>query len=118
MPEATLEVLRQATRKLQAGLERLQPQPPNPAALKPEDLAGLLADLSRAASLVRGIPSASVFDAEMKKEIWQYRATVEQLAQILPSVHGRLLTEKARLEIVQSHMTAAAAWAQASRKTL
>jgi hypothetical protein len=117
MPEGAIEVLRQATRKLQAGLARLQLQPPNPAALHPEDLAGLLTDLSHAACVVRTIPSAASH-AEMKKEISQYRSTVEQLAQILPAVHGRLLTEKARLEIMQTHMTAAAAWAQASKKTL
>lgn len=43
---------------------------------------------------------------------------MEQLAQILPRIHGRLLTEKARMEIARAHLAAASAWAQASQNTL
>jgi hypothetical protein len=118
MPKPAIEDLRQAHRALQAGLARLQPQLTNPASLKPDDFAGLLASLLSAAGVVRTIPAASMSAVEMKKEISQYRTTIEKLAQVLPSIHGRLLAEKARLEIVQTHMAATAAWAQASKKTL
>lgn len=57
-------------------------------------------------------------DPDFEAEISAYRNHLEQLAHVLPAVSGRLLTEKARLEAAQAHIARAAAWAQASHKTL
>jgi predicted component of type VI protein secretion system len=118
MASVTTESLRSANRNLRTGLARLLPESNASPSLDPQDLSGLLTELLRAADCVRSIPPGFVADTELEEAISEYRNTVEQLAQILPRVHGRLLTEKARLEIAQAHVTAAAAWAQASTKTL
>jgi hypothetical protein len=110
--------LRIANRNLRAGLARLLPEPNGSSPLHPEDLSGLLAELLRAADCLRGIPPGSIPDVQLEKDVSEYRNIVEQLAQMLPRVHGRLLTEKARLEIAQAHVAATAAWAQASSRTL
>jgi len=78
----------------------------------------LRAALSCAADLSRTIALESFPDPELKKVASEYRSTVEQLARILPLVYGRLMMEKARLQIAQAHVTATAAWAQASHNTV
>jgi len=118
VPAPIEERLRLANQKLQTGTARLQPKADCPVVLKPEDLSSLRIDLSCAADLFGTIASDPSRSAGIENEISQYRSTVEQLARVLPSVQARLLTEKARLEIVQAHMTATAAWAQASKKTV
>jgi hypothetical protein len=118
MSSATTDSLRCANGNLRAGLARLLPGPNASAPLDARDLSNLLSLLLRAADCLRGIPPNAVPDANLKKEISAYRSTVEQLAQILPSIHGRLLTEKARLEIARAHVAATTAWAQASHNTL
>lgn len=117
MSSDRVATLRLAGANLRTGLARLQPAQNDPFPLEPEDLSGLLAELSRAAGCLRSIPSDYAADMELEKALSEYRSTVEQLAQILPRIHGRLLTEKTRLEIAREHMTATAAWAQASTKT-
>jgi hypothetical protein len=118
MSTATTESLRSANRNLRARLARLLPELNPSAPLNPQDLSGVVTDLLHAGDCLRSISPVSVPDAELKEAISEYRSTVEQLAQILPRVHGRLLTEKARLEIARAHVTATAAWAQASQNTL
>jgi hypothetical protein len=114
----TTDSLRIANGHLRAGLTRLSPGTNASAPLRPSDLSDLLTSLVCAARCLRSIAPGSTPDAELAKAISEYRNTVEQLAEILPRVHGRLLTEKARLEIARAHVTATAAWAQASRNTL
>jgi len=115
---ASTEVLRIANINLRAGLDRLLPEPNASAPLCPKDLSGLRIELVSAGRCLRSIPPRSAPDEELEKAISDYRSTVEKLAQILPRIHGRLLTEKARLEIARAHLAAAAAWAQASQNTL
>ena len=55
-------------------------------------------------------------DLELQKEISDYRSHVEKLQELLPLIHNRLLSEKARLESVRAHLAAAAAWADARNK--
>ena len=117
MSRATTESLRLANTNLRAGLARLQPELYR-AAVTPRDIADLRAALSCAANLSRAIALESFPDPELKKVTSEYRSTVEQLARILPLVYGRLLMEKARLQIAQAHVTATAAWAQASHNTV
>jgi hypothetical protein len=118
MPTDTVATLRVANASLRAGLTRLQLEQNASAPLRPEDLSSLLTKLLRNADCLRSMPADSAPDAELEKAISEYRSTLEQLAHILPRVHGQLLTEKARLEIARAHVTATAAWAQASKKTL
>jgi hypothetical protein len=114
MSSATTKNLRIANGNLRAGLARLLPEPNPSAPLHPNDLSGLLTALLQARECLRSVAP----DAELEKAVSEYRSTVEQLANILPRIHGRLLTEKARLEIARAHLNATAAWAQASQDTL
>jgi hypothetical protein len=77
----------------------------------------LLAELfSRSRDCLRGIPAGAAPDAELAIETSEYRNNVQRFGRILPWVQGRLLVEKARLQTLQSHITAAKAWAQASER--
>jgi hypothetical protein len=118
MTSAAAKSLSTANRNLHAGLARLSPEPNPSAPLRPQDLSGLLMELLRTGDCLRSIAPASAPDAELENAISDYRSIVERLAEILPRIHGRLLTEKARLEIARAHVTAAAAWAKASQNTL
>lgn len=117
MASATIERLRAVNHSLRARLARLLGGHNRPATIAPTEFTDLLAELLGAGDLWRGMPGAAA-DAEMASEISEYRRNVEQLGKILPSVQGRLLVEKVRLQTLQSHMTAAKAWAQASKETL
>lgn len=118
MSSVPTESLRIANDNLRAGLARLSPTPNPSAPLTANDLSRVLAELLRAGDCLRSIPPRSVPNAQLEKVISDYRSTVEQLAQILPRIHGRLLTEKIRLEIARARLAATAAWAQASQNTL
>src|SRR5208282_257651 len=118
MSSVPTESLRIANDNLRAGLARLSPTPNPSAPLTANDLSRVLAELLRAGDCLRSIPPRSVPNAQLEKVISEYRSTVEQLAQILSRIHGRLLTEKARLEIARARLAATAAWAQASQNTL
>jgi hypothetical protein len=118
MSNNSAEGLRIVNGNLRAGLARLQPEVNSPCLLTPEDLADLCAMVSQAAGCRRSLASDGVSDGELEKEILEYRNSIEKLAQILPAVHGRLLTEKERLQSARSHVAATKAWAQASKDTL
>ena len=118
MSSATFQRLRAVNQNLHARLVRLLGGPNRPATIAPTEFTDLLAELLRAADCLRGMPAAGAVDADLAAEISEYRNNVEKLVKVLPSVQGRLLVEKARLQTLQSHMTAAKAWAQASQKTL
>jgi hypothetical protein len=118
MSNATMPRLRAANQSLRARLVRLLGGPNRPAAIAPTEFTDLLAELLPAADCLPGMLAAGAADAELANEISEYRNNLQKLEKILPSVQGRLLVEKARLQTLQSHMTAAKAWAQASQGTL
>lgn len=118
MSSTATATLRIVNGNLSARLARLSPELNPSALLHPEDFSSLLTALLQARDCLRGIAPGSAPDAELEKVIFEYRNTVEQLAQILPRIHGKLLTEKARLEIARAHVIATAAWAQTSQNTL
>jgi hypothetical protein len=88
------------------------------ALVKLEDVEKLLGELTSAAAWLRQVPPHSRLEPEWAKEVANYRSTLEQLQQLLPGIHQRLLAEKARLEAAHTHLTAATAWSDASRNTL
>ncbi len=118
MSSATAKILCTANNNLRAGLTRFSPEPNPSAPLHPEDLSGLLKELLRAGNCWRSVAPDAAPDADLDNAIADYRSIVERIAEILPRIHGRLLTEKARLEIARAHVTAASAWAKASQNTL
>lgn len=117
-PSANPRSLRAANQHLRARLDRLRVEPGRPAIIVPGEFTDLLHELQCAAPCLRSLSSTVAISAETAEEIAEYRKSLEQLEKILPWVQGRLLVEKARIQTLQSHMTAAKAWADASQKTL
>ncbi|MBZ5613063.1 MAG: hypothetical protein LAO23_03570 [Acidobacteriia bacterium] len=118
MPPDPLETLRQVNEYLRSALLRLHPERKHCSGIRPQDFSDILTQLLRAAECLRGRVASSEANAGLERESLEYRANLEKLKQFLPDLHGRLLAEKARLETARTHVAAAAAWAQASKKTL
>src|SRR5271170_6332984 len=98
MSSPTVESLRAVNRSLRARLARLPGGRTNSGALAPTELTDLLTELRRGTDCWRSLPTASTPEGEMVSELSDYRSNVERLGKILPSLQGRLLIEKARLE--------------------
>jgi hypothetical protein len=96
----------------------LASQPPgrNVSVIQPHDICGLAQDMARVGQVVRELPR-EISDSDLRREMDEYRGNVERLGQVLPSVQGWLLAERARLHAARSHLAAAAAWAHACNKT-
>lgn len=118
MSPAVIATLRQINANLRAALTRLKPEQTHCLMIKPQDFSDLLADLLSGADCVRNAAMLSPLAAEAKREMAEYRENLEALKQCLPGLHTRLLAERARLATTQVRMSAAAAWAQANKKTL
>lgn len=118
MSNETAATLRLANTSLRAWLVRLRAEPIALSPVQANDLQDLLAELLRASACLRTGPEEKPADAELQSEIAEYCTNLESLAKVLPSVQGRLLAERARIQIEQSHISARKAWAEASRRTL
>jgi hypothetical protein len=118
MPSDALETLRRVNDNLRSALTRLRPERKHCSTVKPQDFSDILSQLLRAAECLRCLPAHSEAPVESEKEALEYRSNLEKLKHFLPELHGSLLAERARLETAQTHVAAAAAWAQASKKTL
>lgn len=102
--------------RLRLRLESLSQTPPP---VTPELIAGLLSELLRAGQWLRQrLPPEAKRSPQLQRELAVYRRNVEQLRGLLPGLHRRLLTERARLEAERARLQGVAHWAQASRQTL
>jgi hypothetical protein len=83
-----------------------------------QDFDDLRGELTLAAIWLRRASPGSMPEAELAKEISDYRSSLEKLQQMLPAIERYLITQKARLETERTHLGAAVAWAKASKSTL
>jgi hypothetical protein len=118
MPPDALETMRQVNENLRSALIRLRPEQKLCSTITPHDFSDILSQLLRAAECLRCAPAHAEAAAAIEKESLEYRSNLEKLKLFLPELHGRLLSERARLETAQTHVAAAAAWARAGKKTL
>jgi hypothetical protein len=118
MSGETAATLRLANTSLLAWLVRLRTEPIGLSAIQANDLQELLGELLCASGCLRDVATGPVLNAGLQTEIFEYRSNLESLAKTLPSVQGRLLAERARLQVEQSHLAARKAWVEASRRTL
>jgi len=119
MMTSLLENLRGTNQRLHFWLDTLVPECGPPAVATPEQMAGLLSELLNAGAALRAEPvSANRSDPTLKIELETYRGNVERLRDLLPSIHGQLLAERARIEAQRARVQSAAEWARASRQTL
>jgi hypothetical protein len=121
-PDA-LETLRQVNHNLRSALIRLRPERRHCSTIRPQDFSDLLTQILRASECLaserpKQRPFAGATAAALEQEALEYRHNLEKLKHFLPDVHARLLAERLRLERARNHLAAAAAWAQARKKTL
>jgi hypothetical protein len=94
----------------------------------PEQMTGLLSELTRAGAWLRQLPRGNDLktdpendlktDPDLERELTHYRKNVERIRAMLPTIHHALLEERARLERERARVTSAAEWARVSRQTL
>jgi hypothetical protein len=85
----------------------------------PDNIGALLNELLRVGSELRSRPlPAAGCDPQWDAELSVYRRHLERLRALLPSIHTRLLAERARIEAQRARICAACEWASASRQTL
>lgn len=111
-----IEDLRAGNRDLQARLVHLQSLQSS-SAIRREDLAGLRQQILHLGGRLANLPPDTRSRTEVQAEITAYRSVLEQLQRFLPTLHSRLLAEKARLGIAVKHLQAATAWADAGQNS-
>jgi hypothetical protein len=114
-----VESLRESNHRLRAWLERVTGECGRRRAATPEDIGRLLAELLKTGSKLRSaeLPERGD-DAALDQALDEYRRHVEQVRELLPSIYGDLLAERARIESQRARLQSAKEWAQASRQTL
>jgi hypothetical protein len=114
MSDSVLEGLQQANRNLRQMLLLLQQDGLNAAR---KGLFGKLrAQVSQADACLRRTGLDTSRSSQTMSEISQYRRHLQQITQILPVVHGRLLAEKARLQIKRARHEGVQVWVDAQQK--
>lgn len=120
VPDLIAQNLRDSNSRLTYWLDSLIPDhgqaPAEPRAASPQQMAGLLSELMRAGEWLRAMPAEK--DPALEQELSEYRKNVLRLRALLPSIHGALLRERARLEQERARVGAAAEWSRRSRQTL
>lgn len=110
-----IESLRLANSKLRARLEHWQ-SPRFPAAsIRAQDFSRLRTEIVRTATCLHNAPTDWTHDAELAKQISQYRANLRELGRVLLAVQLGLQAHKGHLEAALSHLKTVKAWADASR---
>jgi hypothetical protein len=119
-PTELAQSLHETNVRLRFSLDSLIPDPATPhtpsCAATSQQMAGLLSELMRAGQWLRALPGDK--DALLDEELSEYRKNVERLRTVLPSIHGTLLRERARLERERACVESAAEWASGSRQIL
>jgi hypothetical protein len=118
MPSKVSETLRLTNGRVRELLDRMQRAEDKEVLVKQQDFDTLLGEVTRAAVWLRRVSLLSMSDEDLAKEISEYRDSLEQLQQMLPAIHRKLLAKKVRLEARRLHLMAAAGWANASQGTL
>ena len=96
---ALTQSLHEANARLHSSLDRLLPDSasaPAPRPATPQQMEELLSELMKAGQWLRTLPAEK--PPALEAELCAYRKNVEQLRDLLPSIQGALLRERARLE--------------------
>ena len=111
MSVTPLSALQLANYSIREGLTKLRGAVPN--AMQPDLLADLRACLTGTALwLERTLPYVFA-SPELQAEISRYRSHLQELAQILPGLHARMLAERSRMQTMGERYEAVQAWARA-----
>lgn len=116
MNPSVIVLLRHTNGELRAILARCQAKSGESSAA--QNLRQLLPELAEMTERLKAVSADSLRDAELRQEMSEYRALMEQLARLLPKALGQLLTEEGRLENAQGRLASAAVLAESHKKTL
>jgi hypothetical protein len=108
--------VQQACQVLAAFLESLRLANCGQAQVTPADLEDTFLEIARVGEVVQTRVDGDL-DSELENALCEYRGLLERVRQNMPLLHGRLLTERARLEAQRAHLEAANFWAETSRTT-
>jgi len=114
----TLTTLQNVNDSLRLALLRFRSEQTNCTTVTAQDFAGLLSEILSAAECLQLQPIHSDTPELVRQAALNYRGYLETLRDFLPELHSNLLAEKSRLEAALAHVSAAAAWARSSTKTL
>jgi hypothetical protein len=115
-PDRLATDLHDTNSRLSFWLDSLDLDCVQPGAATPQQMAGLLSELMRAGEWLRALPREK--DPALEHELGVYRANVERLRELLPSIQRALLEQRARLERERARVDSASEWARSSRQTL
>jgi hypothetical protein len=118
LPDLT-QALHETNARLRSSLDRLLPDSasaPAPRPTSPQQMSELLTELMKAGQWLRTLPAEK--PPALEPELCEYRKNVERLRELLPSIHGALLRERARLEQERARVRSAREWVDRSRQTL
>jgi hypothetical protein len=111
--------LSEINRKLHERLDRMTMECGQERPADCKDVAALLSALMQAGAGLRSkARPAPGTDPELDRELDVYRRNVERLRALLPSIHGRLLAERARIEAQRSRVGSVTEWAGTLRQTV
>lgn len=113
-----LLTLQQVNEKIRKALQRFRPELQHCAAILPGELSTLRAELLRARKSLENAIAEPGNEKALSQEVREYRVNLEKLKHVLPDLQMRLMAERTRLQNAQVHISAAAAWAGASKRTL
>jgi hypothetical protein len=116
LPDLT-QALHETNTRLRSSLARLLPDSASaPLPATPQQMGELLSELMKAGQWLRTLPAEK--PPALEPELCEYRKHVERLRDLLPSIHGALLRERARLEQERARVRSAREWVDRSRQTL
>lgn len=118
MSATAMEILGNANTFLQKNLTLFQPERTRCSSVRAEDLSALCTELGIVAGSLEDMPQEARNAPGFQRQLNEFRGNLEQLRQLLPGFHDRLLAEQSRLAMAKVHSAAAIAWAQANKKTL
>ncbi len=107
VPDPVLAILQSANQRMEFWLSHLDTWSAGKACSDP--MSELLGIILRVGEQLAPIVSGTL-DVSMEAELTKYRSNLHQLQQILPTVHARLIQQRARLELERARMQQVAGW--------
>lgn len=118
-PQQIAHVLHESSNAIRRVLHDLLPEPATDTtrhAATFQQMSALLSQLMYAGQRLRALPAQR--EGWLEQEVAAYRHEVERLRLLLPAIQASLLADRSRLERERERLNGAAAWAQASLRTL
>lgn len=113
MPNTALEALQLANHNIGKRLTQLRCVGAN--VVHPDLLADLRVNLAETGVWIKRLPTDGPASPQLDAEISQYRSHLQELARILPTIHARLLAQRARMQTLGERYEAVQAWARAQQ---